>query len=157
MNTQKPRLGRQTGYMLLEGLISIVIFSVGVLGVVGMQAASIKDNSAAKYRTDASFLANELIGRMWASDRTPDTLRTNFGSDPAGAEYTAWLGDSSDPASGTVLGTLPGASANPPSVTVIPIAGSSPPDTSKSLVTVTVQWQLPGEAVHSYVAITEIK
>ena len=32
----------QSGVMLLEALIAILIFSLGVLGIVGMQASAIK-------------------------------------------------------------------------------------------------------------------
>ena len=61
---------RQDGSTLLESLIAILVFSFGVLGMVGLQAASIKSISEAKYRTDAAFLANELIGQMWAERAT---------------------------------------------------------------------------------------
>ena len=63
----------QRGSTLLESLIAILVFSFGVLGMVGLQAASIKSISEAKYRTDAAFLANELIGQMWAERATITT------------------------------------------------------------------------------------
>ena len=53
----------QSGVMLLEALIAILIFSLGVLGVVGMQASAIAASRDAKYRTDAALLANEIIGQ----------------------------------------------------------------------------------------------
>lgn len=52
--------------MLLEGLIAVVIFSLGVLAIVGLQAATLRQTTDAKYRVDASFLANQSIGLMWA-------------------------------------------------------------------------------------------
>jgi type IV pilus assembly protein PilV len=59
-------LDKQRGIVLLEGLIAILIFSFGVLAMVGMQAASVRHTTDAKYRVDASFLANQSIGQMWA-------------------------------------------------------------------------------------------
>lgn len=56
----------QSGVMMLEGLIAILIFSLGILAIVGLQAESVRNSSEAKYRADASFLVNQLIGRMWA-------------------------------------------------------------------------------------------
>ncbi|MEO8132864.1 MAG: type IV pilus modification protein PilV [Betaproteobacteria bacterium] len=56
----------QSGAMLLEALIAILIFSLGILAIIGLQAQSIRNSSEAKYRSDASYLANQLIGRMWA-------------------------------------------------------------------------------------------
>ena len=56
--------------MLLEAFIAILIFSMGILAIVGMQASAVKTSADAKYRSEASLLANELIGQMWVSNRT---------------------------------------------------------------------------------------
>lgn len=140
----------QRGSVLLEALIAILIFSMGILAIVGLQAAAVQASSEAKYRTEASLLANQLISQMWISDRTPATLKTAFSS-PSGAAYTAWLGNSTT--SGTVLGTLPGASAT---VTITTTTGTTP----TSLVTVTISWKAPSEPAsnppHKYTTIAQI-
>jgi len=51
---------------LLEVLVAILIFSFGILGLVGLQANMINEQSAAKYRSDAGYLAGELTGLIWA-------------------------------------------------------------------------------------------
>ena len=79
----------QTGVMLLEAMVAILIFSLGVLSVIQLQAVSIKQASGAEYRSMAALLANDLISRMWASDKTAATLQTNFGS--SGTSYSQWL------------------------------------------------------------------
>jgi type IV pilus assembly protein PilV len=56
----------QQGVVLLESLIAILIFSLGVLGIVGLQASMIKNTSDAKYRSDAAYIAQQRIGQMWA-------------------------------------------------------------------------------------------
>jgi len=66
--------------MLLEALIAILIFSLGILAIVALQAVSIKLTEDAKYRSDAALLAEELLGQMWASDHTPATLSALFGT-----------------------------------------------------------------------------
>lgn len=48
------------GFTLIEVLVSIVILSFGVLGVVGLQAAVIKSNHEAKNQMVAVQLAREL-------------------------------------------------------------------------------------------------
>lgn len=55
----------QGGVILLEALIAILIFSMGILAVIGLQAAAIKNTNDAKYRAEASYLANQIIGKMW--------------------------------------------------------------------------------------------
>ena len=150
----------QSGAVLLESLIAVLVFSLGILAIVGMQAFAINVSSDAKYRSDAAILANELIGRMWINDRTQATLQAAFSS-PAGAAYTAWAwagasgtGTQSSPAAGTVVETLPGAGINPPTVTVTPVATTTPPS---SLVTITVFWQLPSDATaHSHRVVAQI-
>lgn len=130
-------IGKQAGYLLLEGMIAILIFSMGVLALVSMTATSVSQVSDAKYRVDASYLANQVIGQMWVSDY--DALATNFNS-PSGASYLLWKAD--------VQGLLPGAtSGNVPTIVVTGGAGAP------KVATVTVRWQsTAGTPVHNFVA-----
>ncbi len=142
---------QQRGVMLLEALLAILIFSVGILAIIGLQTASIKQAADSKYRSDASLLANELIGEMWASDRTPVTLQTNFQT--GGASYNTWLNHVTGAAPYTAIDALPGAAANPP---VVAVDLSDPTPT----VTITLNWRAPYEAaglLHSYTVIAQIK
>lgn len=63
--TRAPR-PQQAGFLLIEVLVSFLIFSVGVLALVGLQARMTSAQTAAKARADAAALANELIGVMWS-------------------------------------------------------------------------------------------
>ena len=58
-----PRAKSQQGVMLLEALVAILIFTIGIIAVMGMQVASITQVTQAKYRTDARYLANQIIGQ----------------------------------------------------------------------------------------------
>ena len=138
--------------MLLEGLIAILIFSMGILAIVGMQATAIKNSADAKYRSDASYLANQIIGQMWA-DRSNLASYANYPGagticNPTGSAsvyanmtgMTGWLT--------TVSNTLPNAAANKQQVVI----------GANNLVTVTVCWQAPQENVwHNFVATAQIK
>lgn len=55
----------QRGVALVEALIAVLLFSLGILALVGLQAAMSKNVTQSKLRAEASFLANQLIGRMW--------------------------------------------------------------------------------------------
>jgi len=87
---KRPRAlaARQDGVMLLEALIAILIFSLGILSLVALQATAIQLTSDARYRTDASLLANRLLGEMWASGLDLAQLKANFES--GGAGYDTW-------------------------------------------------------------------
>lgn len=64
--TRLPLRESQRGVVLLESLIAVLIFSLGVLGIVGLQATMIKSTADAKYRAEASLIAQQRIGQMWA-------------------------------------------------------------------------------------------
>lgn len=136
----------QAGSMLLEALVAILIFSIGILAVVGMQATAVKAASDARHRTEASLLANELLGQMWVSNRTPSTLQTNFqGSGGSGGSlYNNWYAN--------VAATMPGASSHAPTVTV---------DSATGMVTIVVQWKLPSEPTsaspHNYTVVAQVR
>jgi type IV pilus assembly protein PilV len=53
------------GFALIEGLIAILIFSLGILGLVGLQATTTQSTTLAKTRVDASFVASQRIADIW--------------------------------------------------------------------------------------------
>jgi type IV pilus assembly protein PilV len=73
-------LRRQQGVMLLEALIGILIFSMGILAMVGMQAAAFSASADAKNRAEAAAFANQIISAIWMGvDRTdPDGTGANL-------------------------------------------------------------------------------
>jgi type IV pilus assembly protein PilV len=73
-----PSQSSQKGMVLLEALIAILIFSMGILAIAGLQAAMVKNTSDARYRSDAAFIAQQRLGVMWAD---PDNLATYVEAD----------------------------------------------------------------------------
>ena len=51
---------------MLEALVGLLIFSIGILGLVGVQVSMTKAQTVAKFRADAAGLAGELVGSMWS-------------------------------------------------------------------------------------------
>lgn len=58
------QLKKQSGSVLLESLISVLIFSLGILALVGLQGVMIKNTSEAKYRADAAFIAQQRLSEI---------------------------------------------------------------------------------------------
>ena len=131
---------RQRGATLLEALIGILIFSIGILALVGMQALAIKHMSDAKYRSDASFFANEIIGQMWVNRANLGTYAfAGAGTPPAAID--SWVTH--------IQISLPGVTAAANTLPIINVAGTT--------VTVTVRWQLPGGGdVHRHITMAYI-
>ncbi len=63
---------RQQGMALLEALISILLFSIGVLGVVALQAKASQFSVDSEDRTRAALLVNEIVSQMWDAGSTSD-------------------------------------------------------------------------------------
>jgi type IV pilus assembly protein PilV len=153
-NKNKPAsktLRAHAGFMLLEALIGILLFTIGALGIIGLQAASIKVSAGSEYRSIAALQASDIISRMWVSDRTFATLQSNFSSSNSGAVYQDWLNTVN--ASG-----LPGVADSPPTISFTTVVGGGSSPVSSSLATVTIYWHAPGETeLHNYVAVAQLK
>lgn len=61
---QIKRKALQSGFSLIEVLISIIILSFGLLGMVGLQAAALQANRDARLQSVATTLARELSDMM---------------------------------------------------------------------------------------------
>jgi type IV pilus assembly protein PilV len=164
MHRPFPLGARQRGVMLIEALIAILIFSIGILAAVGMQSIAIKNVTESKSRSDAALLAGELLAQMWM-DQNINTKTGINASNVSAANYNF-------PGSGTIparLGTitppvgwigrvskLPGATTVLPKVT---ITNASP---NGATVTIQIFWQLPEEASaglppHSHTVVASIQ
>lgn len=138
-----PGFRRQTshGSALVESLLALVVFSVGLIGLLALLSAVLLESGNAAYRSEASLLAADLVARMWNGDRSPEALQARFG-DAGSGEYDDWLQ--------RVQSTLPGVSAeaNPPQLEI----------GVDRRVTLTLRWQAPGDrrphelVVHSVIA-----
>lgn len=63
----------QRGFSLLETLIALVVFSVGLLGTAALQTVSKKATYDAVQRTTAAILAADLLERMRANPTALDS------------------------------------------------------------------------------------
>ena len=84
----------EKGFTLLEVLIAVAIFTVGILGVNAMQLASIKGDSTAGRITQST---------NWAADRVEQLLQEGYadvndtnGDGAAGMDYTDEAGKPAD-------------------------------------------------------------
>ena len=157
-----PTFRAQQGVFMLEALIGILIFSLGILTLVAMQAAAINAQSDSQVRTEAAKRAEQIASSMWLNvDRTnaaatQASLATfvhhstgaisscNFtGGASSNALVTAW---ETTVTSGTTL--LPGTTSSKLQILVDTTGGAY------NKVTITVCWQAPKDLAarrHTYV------
>lgn len=67
VNAMKPAYKKNQGFTLIEALISVVVLAIGLLGLAGLQAASISNNQSAYNRSQATQLAYDIADRIRAN------------------------------------------------------------------------------------------
>jgi len=55
---------KQSGFTLLEVLVAVLVLAIGLLGLAGLLASSIRNNQSAYQRTQATWLAYDIVDRM---------------------------------------------------------------------------------------------
>lgn len=160
MRKPLPFRDPQKGVMLIEALIAILIFSIGILAVVGMQSIAIKNVTESRSRSEAAFLASELLAQMWidqnispAGANTSNVTVGNYdyqGTGSVPVRLAGWVG--------RVNAKLPGSTQAgvKPKVTITNASASG------ATVKIELFWQQPEEASlglppHSHVVIASIQ
>jgi type IV pilus assembly protein PilV len=152
---------KQSGVMIIEALIGILIFMIGILALIAMQATAIRATQDARYRTEAVNYANDLLNKIVVNvDRTtPATLQTSlntFRHQPTAGAHCSYSGaTSANPLltdwAALVTGTsgldplprkpLPGTSGSMVQVLVDTNAGAY------NTVSITLCWRAPDDPV----------
>ncbi|MEW6119422.1 MAG: type IV pilus modification protein PilV [Pseudomonadota bacterium] len=83
----------QRGVTLLEVLISIVVLSIGLLGYAGLQTASLKNNTSAFQRSQATMLTYDIIDRMRANRPSLASYQVDFGTLGSLPDLVDWKGE----------------------------------------------------------------
>lgn len=81
----------KAGFTLIEVLVTVVILSIGLLGLAGLQVVGLKVNHDSLIRSTASMAASDLMDRIRAN-------RENI------AQYAVTMADAASPNSGTRAG-----------------------------------------------------
>lgn len=87
---RRERLGageRARGFSLVEVLISIIILSIGLLGMVALQAAALQGNRSARVQSVAVTLARELADMLRGNKDV--AIQKAFASNPYLGDFSA--------------------------------------------------------------------
>lgn len=158
----------QRGMMMIEALVAILIFSIGILGMISLGTVSVAAQSDAQYRTEAAALANEIASEIVVAvnRETPATVAstlTPFAHQASGAQCAFTGAASAAPAviawaskvvpGGTTPSRLPGATSAGLQILVDTTAAV----TGYNKVQVTLCWQGPNDrAVRHHTLVTYV-
>ena len=120
--SQLQSLKTQSGVLLIEVMIAILIFSFGLLGLAGLQVNATQNSTNAEERIRASLLANDMVSMLWVKQSVNNTQTTAAISAASAADITAWQAQ-------VAASSLPNAAGS------VAFAGN--------LATITVQWKSP--------------
>jgi type IV pilus assembly protein PilV len=115
---------KQKGFFIIEALIAIFVFAVGILGVIKIQGDTIQTTSDAFYRVQASFFAQNMIGKI-TLDKPNASKYTSTGN----AEYDDWIAE--------IAAALPGSTSDNVPVVTVTDSGVA------KIVKVEIFWQPP--------------
>lgn len=89
----------QSGFTLIEVLVAAVVLGIGLLGLAGLQATTVKLNQTSYLRSQATHLAYEITDAMRANSDAAKSgdYNVEFGATPSGSTLAAddlksWLG-----------------------------------------------------------------
>lgn len=152
--------------MLVEVLVSILLFALGIVALVSLQARSLGITDDAQYRAEAMHYANAYVGMIWAAAGVPsggvvtdEKLIKQF----SGIEGEGGLGYKDF--SHQVTADIPG--AHPPEVTMSPTTftfinrAASPPQPVQIpgvMVTITIHWidRQENDTIHTYTQTSSV-
>ena len=161
----KPR-HPESGFFLIEALVAILIFSLGVLGMVAVGGAAMGAQTDARYRSDAAALADEMastivvnVARNSAATFTASLLQ--FQHRPAGANCAFTGADSAEPNTVAWLARVGTQGVNLPGLPNANIASQQilidTSATGFNRVEITVCWQAPNDqAMRQHKLVTYI-
>ena len=138
-NRRRVNTIAQRGTSLVEVLVTILITSVGVLGVASLQAVAMKMTHSSYLRTQATLLASDLAERMLSNPNVTYAVSRNYARTRVTTCETA---DSSFACSPTQLRDqdifqwVQAAKVALPNA-IVQVAGSG---NEKSLHTITIEW-----------------
>lgn len=116
----------------MESMVAVLIFSVGIVGNLGLMAQMTRAQGAAQWKSQASMLSSEIVAVMWADSEANLIGYTSSCSSQRCVEWKQ-----------KVAGSLPGGMGTVESL-------------GSGIVKVGIEWTVPGEGSHSYAVQTTI-
>lgn len=102
------RLTDQKGFTLIEVLMAMVIFTVGILALAGLQITTISGNAAARMQTEATAIGARVVERLRSlpfghDDLVPMVHPHSLPASSSGPYMVDWTVRADTPVNGTKM------------------------------------------------------
>jgi type IV pilus assembly protein PilV len=146
LSPRKPvKRFRQSGFTLIEMMVSILVLTIGLVGTAALMSSSVNMGAHARYASTAALLASE---KMEDLDRYPDNDPNLVGGGSLTGDITGYSdavqisssnGNINETTTNAGLTTL---YTQRPDGTVVVTAGGSLPATTPDMLTFDRRWQI---------------
>ncbi len=130
---------KNKGESLISSMLSMLVFSAGIMSLLGLLTNTLIETASVEYRSKASAIASNTLVNMMIGDKSLNKLKTNF-ANPNGEQYKELLR--------RVQSNLPGTleEKNYPTISV----------GEKGVVEIKIKWKSPSDQLSHQIMMSSI-
>lgn len=133
-SAQRTGRRRQSGFTLIEVLVTLVLVSVGLLGIAALQLTTLQGNQESYVRSQASVLAGDILDRIRANPVAFRNDEYTFDYNGKPSATTTRVGDDMNKWQTMIDTLLPGGAVAAAGKIDRTVSGS------RYIVTITIRW-----------------
>lgn len=130
---------KNKGESLISSMLSMLVFSAGIMSLLGLLTNTLIETASVEYRSKASAIASNTLVNMMIGDKSLNKLKTHYAS-PNGEQYKELLR--------RVQSNLPGTleEKNYPTISV----------GEKGVVEIKIKWKSPSDQLSHQIMMSSI-
>jgi len=128
---------KQRGETLISAVMSILIFSIGIMAMLSLVTSTLIETGNTQYRVKANEIASNTISMMWLGDRSITKLKDSYAKDD-GEGYKTF--------SALIKSNLPGTTSEKNKSTI--------EIDDKGVVNMNIKWQAPSDQQSHKIAVS---
>ncbi len=130
---------KNKGESLISSMLSMLVFSAGIMSLLGLLTNTLIETASVEYRSKASAIASNTLVNMMIGDKSLNKLKTHYAS-PNGEQYKELLR--------RVQSNLPGTleEKNYPTISV----------SEKGVVEIKIKWKSPSDQLSHQIMMSSI-
>jgi len=130
---------KNKGESLISSMLSMLVFSAGIMSMLGLLSNTLIETASVEYRSKASAIASNTLVNMMIGDKSLENLKTKYAA-PNGTQYQEFLK--------RVQSNLPGTlqEKNYPSISI----------DDKGRVEIKIKWKSPSDELDHQIMMSSV-